>query len=447
MPRDTEKLFIDTRPGRLFFKAAVPGALGMLLSSAYYLLEAILVGRVLGSAAFAGLNLAMPFVIINYAVSDLIGVGSSVQIAIKLGKGERESANNVFTCAVLLIFLAGIALGAALFISAPMLFRLMGADDTIIPHAVAYLRVYAMFSPFTTFAFAVDNYLRICGKIRYSLMMNVVLAGMAVIYETIFLILLRGGIASAAFGSSLGIFTAVMFGFLPFFRGRLELHFCRPHFSWPMIRTVIACGLPTFLSNISGRVVSIVMNIMLLRFGGADAVSVYGILMNADGIVIPLLYGTCDALQPSVGYNWGAGRKDRVAAIERYCYGFGAAIALVLGVFLFLFPDIAVSLFLEGGNPGIHEMGRAAVRIFSLAYLVRWVSICTQCYMSAIERPKYAAAISVSNAFVFPLLLILILYPLHLTGIWMNLPLTAFCCAVLSVIILLHGRKLTSSDK
>ena len=100
MPRDTERLFISTRPGHLFFKAAVPGALGMLLSSMYYMLEAILVGRILGTEAFAGLNLAMPFVIINFAISDLIGVGSSVQIAIKLGRGDRHSANNFFTCSV-----------------------------------------------------------------------------------------------------------------------------------------------------------------------------------------------------------------------------------------------------------------------------------------------------------------------------------------------------------
>ena len=74
MQRDTEKLFIGTKPGHLFFRAAIPGAMGMLLSSMYYLLEAVLVGRVLGTEAFAGLNLAMPFVIINFAVSDLIGV-------------------------------------------------------------------------------------------------------------------------------------------------------------------------------------------------------------------------------------------------------------------------------------------------------------------------------------------------------------------------------------
>ncbi len=440
MPQDTERLFIMTRPGHLFFKAAIPGALGMLLSSMYYLLEAILVGRVLGAEAFAGLNLAMPFVIINYAVADLIGVGSSVQIAIRLGKGDRESADNIFTCSVLMIIAAGVVLGSFLFISAPMLFRAMGADETLVPYAVSYLRVYALFSPLTTAAFAVDNYLRICGRIRYSLMMNVVLATMAVIYEMIFLILLGGGIASAALGTELGILTAVIFGFIPFLRGRLDLHFRRPRFSLPMIRTIIACGLPTFLSNVSGRLVSIVMNVMLLRFGGADAVSVYGILMNADGVVIPLLYGTCDALQPSVGYNWGAGRKDRVAAIEKYCFGFGAVLSNLLFLFLFFFPEVAVNLFIGEGGASIHSLGITAVRIASLGYIVRWIGICTQCFMSAIEKPRYAAAISVSNACLFPLLLIALLYPLHLQGIWMNQPLTALFCAALAVMILLRNR-------
>ena len=82
MPSDNaEKLFLGTKPGHLFFKAAIPGALGMLASSLYYLIEGIIVGRVLGSDAFAGLSLAMPFVIINFAVSDRIGGGSAVPIA------------------------------------------------------------------------------------------------------------------------------------------------------------------------------------------------------------------------------------------------------------------------------------------------------------------------------------------------------------------------------
>ena len=60
-------------------------------------------GQFIGATAFAAINLAMPFVIINFSLADLIGVGASVPISIALGRGDKKEANNIFTCACLLI--------------------------------------------------------------------------------------------------------------------------------------------------------------------------------------------------------------------------------------------------------------------------------------------------------------------------------------------------------
>ncbi len=449
MPSDnTEKLFIETKPGHLFFRAAIPGAIGMLASSLYYLLEGILVGRILGAEAFAAFNLAMPFVIINFAVSDMIGVGSSVPIAIKLGRGEKEEANRIFSAAIVLIILSGIVTGALLFSFAPNLFRMMGADDHLIPNAVKYLRTYALFSPFTTLVFAMDNYLRICGKIKGSLMMNIGMACAGVCFEVILLIILKGGIASAAMGTCLGMSSSVIVVLSIFLSGRMNLRFRKPVFHLSLIKAIVSCGLPTFLSNVSGRIISIIMNVILLSLGGADAVSVYGIIMSVDGVVMPLLYGTCDSLQPSVGYNWGARRFDRVGAIEKYCFGTGAVISVLFAVFMFAFPGFAVSLFVEGADSaGIHLLGIGAVRLASSAYIVRWIAVCTQCFMSAIGKPVYAASISVSAAFIFPLILIIALTPMGLDGIWLNLPGTALLTAFLALFILTRYKNIVRNEK
>ena len=113
---------------KLFFTAAVPGAISMLASSLYQLIDGILVGNFLDGTSFAALNLAMPFVIINFALSDLVGVGSSVPISVALGRGDRKEANNVFTCACLLLLGAGVLMGTIMFTSAPFLIGLMGAE-------------------------------------------------------------------------------------------------------------------------------------------------------------------------------------------------------------------------------------------------------------------------------------------------------------------------------
>ena len=125
---NSHELFTSTPPRKLFFYAALPGAVGMLASALYQLFDGMFVGQFLGSTPFAALNLAMPFVIINFALADLIGVGSSVPISIHLGRHEDNEASNYFTCASVLIVLAGIVVGAVIYAAAPLIISLMGAE-------------------------------------------------------------------------------------------------------------------------------------------------------------------------------------------------------------------------------------------------------------------------------------------------------------------------------
>lgn len=83
------------RPANSLCSRALPGAIGMLASALYQLIDGILVGQVLGDTAFAAINLAMPFVITNFALADLIGVGSAVPISVRLGQKEEKAANNI----------------------------------------------------------------------------------------------------------------------------------------------------------------------------------------------------------------------------------------------------------------------------------------------------------------------------------------------------------------
>lgn len=169
---DHNTLFAKTPPGKLFVLAALPGAIGMLASALYQLIDGILVGQVLGDTAFAAINLAMPFVVINFALADLIGVGSAVPISVCLGKKQGKEANNIFTCSRLLIIATGAVVGGALFAAAPLLIQLMGAQGDFAQLATQYLRVYAICSPVTTVVYALDNYLRISGYVRGSMGAN-----------------------------------------------------------------------------------------------------------------------------------------------------------------------------------------------------------------------------------------------------------------------------------
>ena len=435
---DQNALFAKTPPGKLFLIAAIPGAIGMLASALYQLIDGILVGQVLGEAAFAAINLAMPFVIINFALADLIGVGSSVPISVRLGQGDKDAANNIFSCACLMIVGTGFLIGAVLFFTAPLLFRLLGAEGDLIGLAVQYLRVYALFSPLTTIIFASDNYLRICGKIRMSMWLNILMSILTAALEFTLLVVLDLGIWAAALASSLGMVACVVIAMYPFARGKLPLQFCRPKFSLPMVKQIVACGSPNFLNNISGRITSIIMNAVLLRAGGQNAVSIYGILMYVDGLIQPLMYGACDSLQPAVSYNWGAGNRGRILAIEKYCFSAAAGISLLSAVFLFLFPGAVTTLFLSDMDAAFLATAQTAIRLFALTYLTRWFSFASQSLMTALERAGEASLISSSTALIFPVLLLAVLSPIGLTGIWLNFAGSSLLAGLLSGFLLLR---------
>ena len=116
---NSNALFAKTPPLKLFFIASIPGAVSMLASALYQTLDGVFVGQFLGATAFAALNLAMPFVIINFSLADLIGVGSAVPISICLGRKDEQEANNIFTCACLMIVGAGVGVGGNPFWGGP----------------------------------------------------------------------------------------------------------------------------------------------------------------------------------------------------------------------------------------------------------------------------------------------------------------------------------------
>lgn len=440
-------LYVKTPPLKLFLLVSVPGSISMLAGSLWGLFDGIFVGQLLGETAFAALNLAFPLVFINFSLADLIGVGSSVPISIALGRKQKQEAANYFSCALLLILLTGIFMGMMLYLSAPYLISLMGAEGELADMATKYLQLYALFSPLTTIVFALDNFLRISGKIKTSMALNIVMSVLILGLEYFCLAVLKMDIGGSAIAVSVGMIICAFIALWQFRGGRLPLSFCRPHFSRALIRQIVANGSPVFLSNVSGRLVSILMNVVLLSVGGQAAVSIYGILMYAGDILQQLMYGACDSAQPAIGYNWGAGQIGRVKSLLGCCLAAGAFISLG-GMALMLFaPATVVSLFIKPEDMHLLEPAVYALSLFSFTFLTRWFGFVVQGLFIALEKPLPAGILSVGNACVFPVLLLAVLWPLGLDGLWLNMPITSALVTVLAAVMLFRLRASLSTTQ
>ena len=451
MKRDTEKMYAAMSPWRLFFIVAMPGMVSMFAMSVYSIIEGIFIGQRLGEAAFAAVNIAMPLVMINFSLADLIGVGASVPISIALGRKDRETANNVFSCSIIMIFITAVLMGTVMFLAAEPLCRMMGADNELLETSVRYLRTVALCSPLSTIFFAMDNYLRISGYVKTSMLLNIGSNLATIALLTFFLLGLNMDVVGSALATSIAMSLCSLLAMIPFLRRKTLLTFTRPRFSKAMIQKIAACGSPVFLSNVAGRVTSILINISLMTLGvaafgeggGTTAVAVYAVLMYSSDLCWPLLYGISDSLSPAIGYNWGAGNYSRVKRIVKCAYVGTAIVGLASTALLFFFPATVASWFAKAEDALLLSESTRAIRLFCFAYLFRWFGVTTQGFLSAIEKPVLATVMSVATAFIFPTLLLGALWTLGLDGIWFNFVGVNVLTAILGVTLLLYvGREI-----
>lgn len=428
-------LFEEKNILKMFFKIAILGSIGMLASAIYQLIDGILVNIFLGSQAFSAINLAFPFIILLYAISDMIGVGSSVIIAIKLGQKKQEEANSIFTSSLILIFIVNFIIGAIVSIFSKNLLSLMGAKGQLLELANQYLLVYTLTLPLSSYIFAVDNYLRISGHIKMSMIVNISMSIFIVLLELFILGVIKTSTWGSAFASCLGFIIFTIVSFIPFFKKTSKLKFSKPNFDFSLLITIAKNGGATFFSNIAARLTAIVFNFVLLSKGGEDAVSSYGVLMYIDGFIQPLLYGMNDALQPCIGYNYGANQIKRVKKIVELCFLSSFILCLIGFVALISFPQISL-IFTSSGSTNLQDMAKLATIIFSFTYLTRWISFSSQGFFSAIEKPLASIIISLGISIVFPMICLPLYLVLDLNGIWINFPISSLLTGIVCLILL-----------
>lgn len=437
------KLFSTLPPLKLFFRCALPSMAGMAVSSLYMVADGIFVGKFIGSNALAAINLVMPIIMISFALSDMVAVGSSVQISIRLGQRKEKEACRVFSFSSILIVAVSCLVGLVGYFGGAQAVSFMGAGEDVLALAVEYMRVYAVFAPCIMIFFALDNYLRVCGKSIYSMGMNIFIALANLFFDWLFIVHFRMGVASAALASCISLTMGTVIGLLPFFGKRLVLRFVTPRIPWHVLRNIIGNGSSEFFSNISASVFMVIMNAVLLRLSGAMAVAAFSIVMYIDSFVSSMLFGMVDALQPAISYNFGAARYGRMFRLEKILMAAGAAISVSAMIWMLTGGHLILPFFMEGNQPELIAISSRAMRLFSFSYLVNWIGTASSSFFTAMNRPVISLAISFGQTLAFPLLSILVLPAvLGLDGVWLTSLSAEIMTAALSLSFMIwFGRK------
>lgn len=429
---EPKNIMFETMPvNRLFFKCAVPNMISMAVISLYTIADGIFVGHFIGAEALAAVNIVMPVIMISFALSDMIAIGSSVQIAIRLGKKKEKEACVIFSVCTALIVMIACVMGLAGFFGAGGILALMGADGEVTSLAEEYIRVYAVFAPLIMVYFAVDNYLRICGCVRYSMAINVSTALLNIVLDFVFIGVLGWGVWSAAFATCIGLTAGTVMGYAPFIRKKLPLRFTRGRAGRGALLNIVYNGSSEFFSNIAGSVLMIIFNSVLLRLSGSLAVAAFSVVMYIDSVVISALYGITDSMQPAISYCYGAGLKHRMMAVEKRVLAACAVICLLTFIVMRTGGEYLMSLFIKEDDDMLLAMSTRAMELFSFTYFICWIGQSMSEFFTAVNRPGISLTISMGRSLFYPSLMMFILVShMGLDGVWLTSPFAGILTAV-----------------
>lgn len=404
-----QELFGTTPPKKLFIKLAIPSLVSMLFSSIYMMADGMFVGKVLGSKALAAINLVFPIIMIIFSVGDMIAAGASVKIGIKLGEKNEEEASNIFSIAVLLVLIIDIILMILSLVFAKDIIFILIKDKELAELSYRFTYVFILTLPIIAPFFALDNYLRLCGKVNMSMWINIAVSIFNAMLDAILIGFFKLGIEYAALSSVLSMLIGTLIFLYPFIMKKLILRFTKPTVDVKEILYIIYNGSSEFFSNISYSVMSILTNGFLLYYGGPVGVAAYSIVMYIDSLMSPVLFGMIGSIQPVISYNYGAKNYKRITKFFKITCIVGFTISVLTMIIMFMFPDFLVWLFSSKSDVDIVHIGKIALLLSAPSYLFKWFTMTVGSFLTGLEKANESIVIMLVESVILPLILIVVL--------------------------------------
>ena len=402
---------------RLLASFAIPSIIAMVVSSLYNVVDQIFIGQGVGYLGNAATNVAFPLSTICMAITLTISIGTASRFSLSLGRKETEAAARTVGSGLCLMAVFGIsyALLVELFLE-PLLWA-FGATENIFPYAVEYTRITALGMPLIVLTNGISNSARADGSPLYSMVVMVIGAIINTILDPLFIFVLHWGVAGAAWATIIGQAISCLYA-LRYVRRFRRIRLEKRHFvlSLKELSATAVMGMSAGLTQVAITFVQIVMNRSLVYYGarsvyGADIpLAASGIVMKVNAIVLSVIIGINQGMQPIVGFNYGAKKYGRVRAV--YCLAVGCELVItVLGWLVFQFcPRQVLSLFGSGENEVLYfEFAVLFMRTFLLLLPLAGIQMISSNFFSAIGKPVRGALLSLTRQvfFLIPLILVL----------------------------------------
>ena len=452
--------FLETeRVGKLMKKYSLPCIISLLVAALYNIVDQIFIANAdyLGSYGNAANTVVFPLTVAALAIAVMIGDGCCAYVSISLGANEKERAHKSIGNAVVLCVLCSLVITAVYLIFSRQILILFGGtvNQETYNHSKEYFFWITVGIPFYMFGQALNPIIRSDGSPKFAMASTVAGAIVNIILDPIFIFAFKWGMAGAAIATVLGqVLTAILAIVYLCRMKAVKLERSSFKLSGRIIKGFIPLGITSFLSQISLVASMAAVQNMCKKYGALDPVfgqkefaqiplAVLGIVMKFFQIVISVAVGMAAGCIPVVGYNIGAGRKDRAKELFTRLLISEAAVGAIALLIVEIFPNQLISIFGAANESAYYtDFAVISFRIYLCMMIFATVNKGTFIYLQALGKAVESTVISLIREIVFGVgFAILLPYFFGLDGLLYSFPVSDILTFIIALFIIVKTYK------
>ncbi len=375
---------------QLLWKLAIPAITAQVVNVFYNVVDRIYIGHIphTGKLSLTGLGVCMPLIMLISAFAALAGMGGAPRASIMLGRSNQEEAERILgNCAALLLLVSVVLTILFLLFAEPFLMT-FGASENTISFAMDYMRIYTFGTVFVQMTLGLNAFITAQGFAKISMKTILIGAITNILLDPVFIFFFGMGVKGAALATVLSQALSAAW-VLRFLTGKQTMLRLQKQYLRLRAKTILPCvllGLSPFVMQSTESILNICFNSSLLKYGGDTAVGAMTILTSMMQFSMLPLSGLAQGAQPITGYNFGAGKPQRVRESFQILLKCSLGYSTMLWLVIMLFPRQVSMLF--AGDAAFLDYTAWALRIYMAVGCLMGIQIACQQTFIAIGNAK-----------------------------------------------------------
>lgn len=399
---------------RLIIAQALPLTVAQAVQLLYNVVDRIYIGHLedIGDLALTGLGITFPVIVLIAAFTNLFGTGGATLFSIARGKGDEEEAEQIIGSVFALLMSASVILFAFCYLFRRPILFLFGASEQSFLYANEYLQIYLFGTAFSMLSTGLNSYINAQGFPRIGMLTTVIGALINIVLDPIFIFMFDMGVRGAALATVLSQAVSAVW-VLRFLTGRkaiLRLRREKIRIDLNRLKRIVTLGMPGFVVQGTNSLVQIVCNNQLQIYGGDLYVGILTVLSSVREMVSLPVSGISHGGQPVLGFNYGAGKNERVKEGIRFTAVLGTVYTLIAWLIVMLIPRQLIGIFSSETETIL--TGAKMLNIYFFGFVFMAFQFAGQTTFQALGKAKRAIFFSLFRKVFIVVTLTLLLPPL-----------------------------------